>query len=499
MGVVQSVRLEIRFNPDVPRWVDTGLILQDGEQLRVRAEGQIQVQGNGRFFYAYPEGIYSTGLAAHPAFGPEPTLQVGDLVAINEGNIAQYNAPDSKPYSLAVYIQDDPDFSLLMPREDTLQPNRDSTFLASEVGSGRVWVLSNQNNYWKKQFVGTWQLIVERVGAPPPEPDPEAPPVPQPLPVPPVAPIREGSGPEIIHEKSLVRQRTAYCWFIQPLADVAEAYTNWDVPLECPQYEDEWELEGNLTPAMTYLPFRGVDLTSIPTEIKMNIKAPDVRMVKFDREKLLRGVYEGAYIELFEIPTDGNHAHRILYVVGELGNTEVSTEEAIIELTPIEEQVNRPMGPKIQFLCDVGRLPNESFGRARCRNLVLQDGPDIEDLTRGGQVVQVLSASRYRLSSQVVSGYAGWEVGFRGSHGILRGVTGQNTGVARDIGTFTAQGVVTLRQAMPFLPVVGDEFLIEAGCDKTPEMCRLWNNQANFRGFEHLPGRAAVRRRYSRS
>lgn len=504
--VKQSIRMEVTPPTGSNRWFDTGMVLDVGDSLRIRAEGWYTQQGMGRIIYVYPEGMYSLTPAQHPAFGPEPVLDYADLAFINEDDLFNYIAPDVKPYSLAVLVNDDPEFSIHGQQAGALQPNRDTTFAPEDLGEGRVYVAINKSVAYSKTFFNKFTLVIDRVVD---EDDPETlpPEQPKPIPIPPVSPIRESSfsyggflDQPLISEKKKTVQRTAYCWFIQPLYSEAESYTNWDIPLECPEYIDEFGLEGNVVPAMTYMPFHGVDLTAIPTEIKMEIKAPDVRMVKFDREKLVKGIYEGAYIELFEVLIDGDRADRILYVVGELGNAEVTSKEAVIELTPIEEAVNRPIGGKIQYQCDVGRLKGETFGRGRCYNLVLNDGPNILDLTRGSKVSQVISSSRLRLTPFMSGAFAAFENGFRGSHGILRGMTGKNSKVIRDVGTFdSSSGLITLRRSMPFLPSINDVFELEAGCDKSPEMCRVWDNMDNFRGFEHVPGRQATRRRYTRS
>ena len=48
---------------------------------------------------------------------------------------------------------------------------------------------------------------------------------------------------------------------------------------------------------------------------------------------------------------------------------------------------------------------------------------------------------------------------------------------------------ITLQEAFPFAVEVGDEALVEAGCDRTPETCRVkFSNLVNFQGEPHIPG-----------
>lgn len=509
--VLQTVRLTLDSETAISHWTDTGIVMGEGDVLRVRCEGKIALRSdNGGSIFAFPEGVYMGGTSGvEPAYNPTLVLPYSSL---NISGSSVFLAPENPPFSLAI----DPGATTSpeYPVHGTLRPNRDTTFSSAQLnGGGRVRVAMNRNPHGLRHLVklaGTrsaWDIVLERINVPPgTEYD---------LPRGSVSPIRFVP-PGLLAVKQSVRQKTTFCWFIRAQNGAIETYTSWDQPLVCPAFVEATGLQEDgvtplysTTPAATYIPNHAVDLTQIPTSIKLGIDAPDVEVLNLDRMKLLRDHYEGAEVEIFEVAPRGDLSERLLYLVGTLGAADVTDLRATIELTPLEELTNVEQGRRIQPFCDVGRLKGETFGRCRCRNLTALDGPDIALHTRGARIVSLDSLSKLTMAPQSVAGFTGYETtaaagqppiyanGFPASHGIARFQSGDNQGVVRDCGRFQASsGVLILRRALPFAPAIGDTLLLEAGCDKTPVMCRKWQNQLNFRGFEFVPGREAVRRTY---
>jgi len=69
--------------------------------------------------------------------------------------------------------------------------------------------------------------------------------------------------------------------------------------------------------------------------------------------------------------------------------------------------------------------------------------------------------------------------------------SGQNTGYARSVKTYTngSPGTLTLIAPFPFAPSPGDAFTAYPGCDKTTGSggCAKFNNTARFKGFPFVP------------
>lgn len=84
------------------------------------------------------------------------------------------------------------------------------------------------------------------------------------------------------------------------------------------------------------------------------------------------------------------------------------------------------------------------------------------------------------------------------SAGRLTWQSGANAGLSVEIKTHKLSGadvVLTLWQAMPEPISPGDEFAVNAGCDKRFSTCRArFSNSINFRGFPHMPGNDFVMR-----
>lgn len=501
MAVLQRITLSVPANRRA--WSDSGMVLAAGDSLHVIAAGPVTYRdGNG---YAFPEGVYPDDKNANH---PDAPWQTVDGYAGRPMN--QFAATNVKAFSLALAVRDGnapPGAGIGGPPiTNALQGGRDITLTIATAG--RVWLIFNDIN--TNDNGREFSVTLERIGAF----DPLMPGQ--------VSPIRFVP-PALARIKGRSVAPTALCWFIQPQHGPAEGYTEYDRPLACPPYTDATGLDENMAPlwtsvpALTYKPFSGLGVTGVPTSVKLGVDAPDVSVVAFDLSKLRREYYEGALVEIFEVALDqaerfassGNsqRSNRTIYLTGTLGNAQGTDADerglgaATIELTPFDELLNTPVGATIGPTCDVGRLIGESWGTRRCRNEVLNDGPDAAVWTRGARVHTVSGLAKLQLVSQAVDGKSGFENNFPGSHGILQFRGGTLDGLRRDVGNFVpATGELILRRALPQLPETNALVWLTAGCDKTldgPQGCVFWNNVANFRRHPHVPGRAALGRRYT--
>lgn len=74
-------------------------------------------------------------------------------------------------------------------------------------------------------------------------------------------------------------------------------------------------------------------------------------------------------------------------------------------------------------------------------------------------------------------------------NGKIRFTSGANAGRAMEIiGYDNATKKVTLFEALPYLPVIGDGVVIASGCDKRRVTCKSYNNVINMRGEPDVPG-----------
>lgn len=80
-------------------------------------------------------------------------------------------------------------------------------------------------------------------------------------------------------------------------------------------------------------------------------------------------------------------------------------------------------------------------------------------------------------------------------NGEIRFTTGNNAGISYNfVKTYLANGTITLATPLYFMPQVGDQFSIRAGCRKRfVEDCKTkFSNSKHFGGFPHVPQKSDV-------
>jgi len=324
---------------------------------------------------------------------------------------------------------------------------------------------------------------------------------------------------ELLSHYQGTQHTTADCWAIMPLYGPPEGYISLDRSLELPEYESAPGDDGStvVLPAMRYACAHGVSTTAVITRMNLSKAGVDVSVLAFDREKLESGYYKGAQFEAFRINRRGDLSKRDVRIAGVLGNARVGTVTATIELIPYPDLTNRSLGRTCGVLCDVGQLPElpgEEFGTGRCRNQSLQDGPSKDDWTVVAEVTAITDKSvvRFQIGDVALSG-AALHADFMQhlEEGTVRFLTtgeggGANAGTRRTIKTTTlvegSPGEVEaeLHQALTWLPQIGDTVHLTAGCRRTAADCIFYQNYNgpgyNFQGFDQVPGREGLLRRY---
>jgi len=189
---------------------------------------------------------------------------------------------------------------------------------------------------------------------------------------------------------------------------------------------------------------------------------------------LAAGHYDDAKVELYLVNWS-DVAERLLMRSGHLGEVRREGGAFAAEVRGLSARLNEERGRVFAATCDA------DLGDARC-------GIDLADSKfRGeGGVAAVEGASLVRVSG--LNAFApDWL-----SRGKLTFTTGANAGFAVEIKEHRVEaGEVRLAlwQQAPEPIVIGDLFVVTAGCDKRFEICKTkFANAVNFRGFPHLPG-----------
>lgn len=251
------------------------------------------------------------------------------------------------------------------------------------------------------------------------------------------------------------------CWIVRRRDGVALGFTDHDTALE---------IAGVTCEAAT-----GFEPTTAVTELGL---PPDNQQIagalsasSISQEDLQLGRYDGARVEVWLVnwakPEDQHH-HLRTFILGEIVR---SGEAFSAELRAFASLLDQPIGRTFSRTCDA------TVGDARC-GINLND----ERYRFETEVADVID----RLSVDItapVDFEDGWF-----TNGQLRWLTGKNAGTAIEVSRQSGARI-SLWQAPPFPPSIGDQCVLTVGCNKTFAQCRArFGNGDNFRGFPHMPG-----------
>lgn len=189
-------------------------------------------------------------------------------------------------------------------------------------------------------------------------------------------------------------------------------------------------------------------------------------------EDIRRGLYDSAEVTIFQVnylaPADG----QITLRKGTIGEFKLRDGVYTTEIRGLTQRLSQ------QFVEVITPDCLASLGDARCK-------VDLAALTHEGYVSAVDETEPRRIMSVIVPLMdTGYFVG-----GVITFTSGNNAGHSMEVQAHEAP-VFHLYLDLPFPAEIGDEFTVQAGCDRAYETCRTrFNNLVNFRGFPHLPGR----------
>ncbi len=192
-------------------------------------------------------------------------------------------------------------------------------------------------------------------------------------------------------------------------------------------------------------------------------------------EDLSKGLYDNAAVELYLVNWQ-NVTQRLILKSGNIGEVRRGSAAFMAEIRGLAHNLQQPQGRLYQSTCDA------ELGDARC-------GVDLNHASYSATVVVTNVASDQSIETDGLNGFAStW---FQG--GRVEWLSGPNAGTISEVKSHQNinDQITELRfwQRLVFLPFIGDSFKITAGCDKCFGTCTTkFTNQANFRGFPHMPG-----------
>jgi uncharacterized phage protein (TIGR02218 family) len=256
----------------------------------------------------------------------------------------------------------------------------------------------------------------------------------------------------------------AYCWRITRRDAEVLGFTEHDENIVC---------DGTAFEATS-----GLTASQIQTALGLSVDnftaAGALSSAAISETDILAGRYDDAALELLWV----NWADPTQFIVvssGHLGEIKRAGLAFTAEFRSLAARLNQKIGGTYQRTCSA------TLGDAKCRI----------DLTRselrGTAAVQTEGLVRRIVITGLGAYAADWF-----THGRAAFSSGLNTGIAMEIKKHTrsaGQDVLELWNAPPFAFEIGDEATVTAGCAKSFAACKnKFANQANFRGFPHIPG-----------
>lgn len=254
------------------------------------------------------------------------------------------------------------------------------------------------------------------------------------------------------------------CWLVERIDGQAIGFTDHDLDLS---------FDGHLFRAGT-----GLDAAALESSTGLSVDNTQavgaLSAVGLTEDDIRAGLYDRAAVRQWLVDwTDPSL--KILLFRGFLGEIERGDAAFEAELRGLSEVLNKPVGRS--YIRDCDRL----LGDEKCRFDLSTPGFSV--------VAQVASArdNRTIFATGIAEFASGWF-----AFGTLQWLTGSNQGVVSKIKFDKIKGadrVVEIWEEAPHAIEIGDQFKLVAGCDKTPETCRLkFSNFVNFRGFPQMPG-----------
>ncbi|MFW8566144.1 DUF2163 domain-containing protein [Orrella sp. 11846] len=222
----------------------------------------------------------------------------------------------------------------------------------------------------------------------------------------------------------------------------------------------------------------GFDRSAVET--RLGLGPSDLELVGFlgediKREDLEVGRFDHATIEVFIVNWQEPGMGRIDLRYGTLGQAVIADQHTYkIEIRSLQAAYAQTIGEIYSPEC------RANFGDARCKL-------HLPDYTSVGQVLAAYDRRHFATDAQALSRAPLAMYDF----GIVRFTSGVNAGVTAEIKSF-GSGAIQLKFALPFIPEVGDEVEMSAGCDQRLTTCKAYGNVINFRGEPHVPGSSRI-------
>lgn len=189
------------------------------------------------------------------------------------------------------------------------------------------------------------------------------------------------------------------------------------------------------------------------------------------REDVASGVYDNARVYLFATSWRAPVENEEPLAFGFLGKTVIRDDRYGAEIMSAQDVLSQAVGETHAPNCQK-KFGGQEFGGC---------GVDLGPLTVTGTLTAVTSASSFTDSARA-------EAADTFTAGLIEFTSGANAGLkAQEIQAHATGGVISLFEAFPYPPAIGDAYSLVPGCRKRKVDCQAHGNILRFGGKSFVP------------
>lgn len=236
--------------------------------------------------------------------------------------------------------------------------------------------------------------------------------------------------------------------------------------------------------------FSGLDSTSTFASSSVDL-AGILQDGAVSREDLASGIYDNARVHLFatsfEAPVEDEEPLALMFW-GQVTYDEIRdtyTAQLMGAIDVLSQSTGRTYSPTCPWILFDETLDGRVIpaSQSRCTGpRAAQDGPLLATFKVTGTLTGVTDQYTFTDSTRA-------EAADYFAYGTIRFTTGPNAGLRPiEIKSFASGGIITLHEALFYLPTVGDSYEMIPGCRKDAATCKnKFANKINFGGQDHVP------------
>lgn len=252
-------------------------------------------------------------------------------------------------------------------------------------------------------------------------------------------------------------------WRIVRLDNLVQGFTN---------YDKDITIDGVIYKAAT-----GFNSTAFNQDNTLAVRNLEIESIissdSITEADLIGGKYDYAAVDVFICRWDNppsslslNPPEHILMVRGIMGQISMSNRRYSAEVRSISQLLQQQISTTTTIEC------RAVFGDSKCTKNLLS-------LTDGLTITAVTNNRQFTVNSSRANGfYDLGEITFN---------SGNNNGIKAMVLSYSS-GVIQLFESLPYPLVVGNTLIAIAGCNKTVQACRNFNNIINYQGEPDIPG-----------